>query len=127
MGHFASERSVMAASREIHLVKRPIGVAKPDDFAVVEVATPDAGEGEIQIQNLIMSVDPYMRPRLNADQGLNSALLGGGIGRVTASRNPRFAEGDLVPGRAAIGRPPCREIALYLNRARRATRLFQAV
>jgi NADPH-dependent curcumin reductase CurA len=86
----------MAASREIHLVKRPVGLPKPDDFAVVDVASPDAGEGEIQVENLIMSVDPYMRPRLNADQGLNEAMIGRGIGRVTQSRNPKFRQGDLV-------------------------------
>ncbi len=86
----------MTASREIHLVKRPVGLPKPDDFAVVEVATPDAGEGEIQVENLLMSVDPYMRPRLNADQPLHEAMIGGGLGRVTQSRNPKFKEGDLV-------------------------------
>jgi NADPH-dependent curcumin reductase CurA len=43
-----------------------------------------------------MSVDPYMRPRLNADQPLNAPLLGGGIGRVVESRHPNFTEGQLV-------------------------------
>ena len=86
----------MPASREIHLLRRPDGVPRPTDFAVVEAAVSDPGEGEFLVQNLLLSVDPYMRPRLNADQALNCALLGGGIGRVTASRSPRFAEGDLV-------------------------------
>src|ERR1700760_4101736 len=86
----------MTKSREIHLARRPKGVPVPDDFALVEVDTPDAGEGEIQVQALLMSVDPYMRPRLNADQALGEAMLGGGIGRVTQSRNPKFKEGDIV-------------------------------
>jgi hypothetical protein len=86
----------MIASREIHLVRRPVGIPKPEDFAVVEVETKDAGEGEVQVENLIMSVDPYMRPRLNADQGLNEAMIGGGIGRVAQSRHGKFREGDLV-------------------------------
>ncbi len=68
----------------------------PADFAVVTVQTPDAGDGEVQVQNLIMSVDPYMRPRLTADQPLGVAMIGGGLGRVVQSRNPRFKEGDLV-------------------------------
>jgi len=86
----------MTASRQIHLVRRPHGVPVAEGFAVVEVQTPDAGEGEVQVQALLMSVDPYMRPRLNGDQPLGAAMLGGGIGRVTQSRNPRFKEGDVV-------------------------------
>lgn len=86
----------MSASRQIHLVRRPNGVPLPSDFAVVEVDTPDAGEGQVQVQNVLMSVDPYMRPRLTADQPLDVPMIGGGIGRVIQSRNPRFKEGDLV-------------------------------
>ena len=86
----------MTASRQIHLVRRPNGVPVQSDFAVVEVNTPDAGEGEVQVQNVLMSVDPYMRPRLTADQPLDVPMIGGGIGRVVQSRNPRFKEGDLV-------------------------------
>jgi NADPH-dependent curcumin reductase CurA len=86
----------MTASRQIHLVRRPNGVPVPEDFAVVTVDTPDAGDGEVQVQNLLMSVDPYMRPRLTADQPLGVAMIGGGIGRVVQSRNAKFAEGDLV-------------------------------
>ena len=86
----------MTASRQIHLVRRPNGVPVAADFAVVGVDTPDAGEGEVQVQNLLMSVDPYMRPRLTADQPLDVAMIGGGIGRIVQSRNPRFKEGDLV-------------------------------
>jgi NADPH-dependent curcumin reductase CurA len=86
----------MTASRQIHLVRRPSGVPVVEDFAVVEVDTPDAAEGEVQVQNVLMSVDPYMRPRLTADQPLDAPMLGGGIGRIVQSRNPRFKEGDLV-------------------------------
>ena len=86
----------MTASREIHLVRRPQGMPRPEDFAVVERPVAEPGEGEILVQNLLMSVDPYMRPRFNADQALGEALIGGGIGRVIASRNPKFAEGDIV-------------------------------
>src|SRR5579864_8869197 len=82
--------------RQIHLAARPKGLPVASDFAIVEVTTPDAGEGEIQVQNLILSVDPYMRPRLAADQALNAVMLGGGLGRVVQSRNPKFKEGDFV-------------------------------
>lgn len=86
----------MTASREIHLARRPQGTPVAEDFALVAVDTPDAGDGEIQVRNLLLSVDPYMRPRLNADQALGQAMLGGGIGQVAQSRSPKFAEGDLV-------------------------------
>ena len=86
----------MIIAREIHLVRRPDGVPTLGDFAVVETNVPLTGENEIRVQTLIMSVDPYMRPRLNTDQALNTPLLGGGIGRVVESRNPKFKEGQLV-------------------------------
>ena len=88
----------MTSPRQIHLVRRPKGVPVPEDFAVVEAPAPlqDVGDGEVQVEALIMSVDPYMRPRLDADQPLGAPLLGGGIGRITQSRNARFKEGDLV-------------------------------
>lgn len=86
----------MTKTREIHLVRRPSGMPVLADFSVADANAPETGEGEIKVQTLIMSVDPYMRPRLNADQPLNAPLLGGGIGRVIESRNPKFAEGQLV-------------------------------
>jgi NADPH-dependent curcumin reductase CurA len=86
----------MSATRHIHLVRRPNGVPVTEDFALVEAECGEAGEGEIQVEAVLMSVDPYMRPRLNADQALDEPLLGGGIGRVAQSRNAKFREGDLV-------------------------------
>lgn len=86
----------MTESRQVHLVRRPQGKPVTEDFAVVPVETPDAGAGEIQLQTLLMSVDPYMRPRLDADQPLDAPLLGGGIARVVQSRSDAFKEGDLV-------------------------------
>lgn len=86
----------MTKTRQIHLVRRPSGMPVLTDFAVVEADVPPTGEGEVRVQTLIMSVDPYMRPRLNADQMLDAPLLGGGIGRVVESRHPNFKEGQLV-------------------------------
>jgi NADPH-dependent curcumin reductase CurA len=83
-------------TRQIHLVRRPQGMPRPEDFAVVEVDLADPGEGEALIQNVWMSVDPYMRPRFAADQGLNEALIGGGVGRVIASHNAKLPVGAVV-------------------------------
>ena len=92
----------MPNSREIHLVARPNGMPKPEDFAMVETQVADAGDGEVLVQNLYMSVDPAMRPRLTAGQDLNVAMMGGALGRVVQSKNPDFAVGDIVTNRSGF-------------------------
>ena len=89
----------MPTSREIHLVSRPAGMPTPDNFAMVETQVGDASDGEVLVQNLYMSVDPAMRPRLTAGQELGEAMMGGALGRVVQSKNPDFAVGDLVTSR----------------------------
>jgi len=86
-------------SREIHLTQRPTGMPTEAEFALVETTIADPAEGEVLVQNLYMSVDPAMRPRLTAGQALNEAMMGGALGRVVKSRNPGFAEGELVSNR----------------------------
>ncbi len=86
----------MPMTDEIHLVRRPDGMPTPDDFALVQTPLTDPTEGQVLVEALWMSVDPYMRPRLDADQPLNAPLLGGGIGRVLKSLNPKFPDGALV-------------------------------
>ncbi|GGC72681.1 NADP-dependent oxidoreductase [Chelatococcus reniformis] len=91
----------MSESREIHLVRRPSGIPVEEDFAVVTGPSPEPAEGEVQLQAVFVSVDPYMRPRLDADQPLNAPMLGGGIARVIKSRHASLREGQLV--RHALG------------------------
>ena len=67
----------MPKSREIHLVARPNGMPAQGDFALIETQVPDAADGEVLVENLYMSVDPAMRPRLTAGQDLNVAMMGG--------------------------------------------------
>ncbi len=89
----------MPKSREIHLVARPEGLPGEEDFGVVEVVVPDAGDGEVLVENHYMSVDPAMRPRLTDGYELNEPMLGSAIGRVVQSRTDRFAVGDFVLSR----------------------------
>ncbi len=89
----------MPKSREIHLVSRPSGMPAADNFTLVETNVPDAADGEVLVQNLYMSVDPAMRPRLTAGQDLNVAMMGGALGRVVQSKNDSFKVGDLVSNR----------------------------
>jgi NADPH-dependent curcumin reductase CurA len=92
----------MTTSREIRLKSRPVGVPKVSDFdlATVELAAP--GDGEVQVKNLWMSVDPYMRGRMYDRPSyvppfqIGQALQGGAIGEVVASNDPNFKPGDVV-------------------------------
>jgi NADPH-dependent curcumin reductase CurA len=89
-------------SREIRLVARPQGFPDEALFEVAETSIPDPADGQVLIRNSYFSVDPYMRPRMNdvrsyvAPFTLGEAMTGGAVGRVMASRNERYAEGDWV-------------------------------
>ena len=90
------------AAKEIHLLHYPDGVPTTEDFAVRDSALPNPLDGEVLIENIWMSVDPYMRGRMTKRKSyippfeLNAPLEGHAIGRVMQSRDPRFAEGSLV-------------------------------
>ena len=83
-------------SREVHLVERPQGLPLPAQFRIVETDVADPAAGQLLVQNIYMSVDPAMRPRLSGPAVLNEAMMGGTIGRVLESRNAAFQEGDHV-------------------------------
>jgi NADPH-dependent curcumin reductase CurA len=89
-------------SREIRLVARPRGLPDEDLFEIAETPIHDPGDGQLLVRNAYFSVDPYMRPRMNdvrsyvAPFTLGEAMTGGAVGRVAASRNAAFREGDWV-------------------------------
>jgi len=83
-------------SREVHLIERPQGLPVPAQFRLVETDIADPADGQLLVQNIYMSVDPAMRPRLAGPTALNEAMMGGTIGRVLKSRNAAFKEGDHV-------------------------------
>jgi len=93
---------VATASREIRLAARPRGAPVESDFELAEIEVPDPGDGEIVIRNAYLSVDPYMRGRMNDVKSyvppfaLGEPMTGGAVGQVIASRNERFAEGSWV-------------------------------
>jgi NADPH-dependent curcumin reductase CurA len=87
-------------SHQVHLVRRPTGLPKVDDFTVVAVPIADPGPGELLIRNQYMSIDPAMRPRLsNGTTEIGRPIVGAALGTVVASRHPQFREGDLVEHR----------------------------
>jgi NADPH-dependent curcumin reductase CurA len=92
----------MPKSREWHLAARPQGWPVAGDFALVETETGEPGPGQILVRNLYVSVDPYMRGRMNDTKsysppyGLNEPMTGAAVGRVVASAADGFAVGDHV-------------------------------
>jgi NADPH-dependent curcumin reductase CurA len=89
-------------TREIHLAARPDGEPKPSDFRVVETELGDPGSGELLVRSTWMSVDPYMRGRMNDARSyvepfaLDRPLEGGAVGEVLVSGDERFSPGDVV-------------------------------
>ncbi|WP_432484762.1 NADP-dependent oxidoreductase [Kineococcus esterisolvens] len=89
-------------AREIRLARRPQGEPVPDDFELADVELPAVGEGQLLLRTLVMSVDPYMRPRMDdvpsyvPPYRLGQALDGAAVAVVEDSRADGFSAGDLV-------------------------------
>ncbi|SIN09395.1 NADP-dependent oxidoreductase [Micromonospora cremea] len=92
----------MTSNREIHLASRPQGWPTEENFRLVETDVPTPGPGQIVVCNQYLSVDPYMRGRMNdvksyvAPFALDAPLDGGAIGEVVASEAADVAVGDTV-------------------------------
>ncbi|MFZ5846456.1 MAG: NADP-dependent oxidoreductase [Actinomycetota bacterium] len=92
----------MARTRQIRLVSRPTGWPTHENFELVEVDVPALKPGQVLVRNTVMSVDPYMRGRMNDTRSyvppfaLGEPLDGGAVGEVVASEAPGLAVGDHV-------------------------------
>jgi hypothetical protein len=89
-------------SREIHLVSRPKGIPIPSNFTLEQVKLKPLQDQQVLVRNLFMSVDPYMRGRMNEGKSyvapfeLGKPLDGGAVGEVSESRVVEFKPGDTV-------------------------------
>lgn len=89
-------------ARAWHLMQRPQGMPIPKDFALKDFQLPDLGEGMARVRNRWLSVDPYMRGRMNDVKSyvppfeLDAPMSGGAVGEVVESRDPSLAVGDMV-------------------------------
>ncbi len=89
-------------SREIRLASRPTGFPTPENFQLAEVELPALADGQALVRNLYMSVDPYMRGRMNDAKSyvppfqIGKALDGGAVGEVIASKAPGLTVGTVV-------------------------------
>lgn len=94
-------------TRAFVLAARPQGEPREGDFELREVPDPEPGEGQVLVRNVLVSVDPYMRGRMTGVRTyippyeIGDVIDGAAVGRVVASRDSRFAEGDWV--RTALG------------------------
>ena len=91
-------------NRQITVAARPVGMPQPSDFRLEESPMPSPGGGEVLVQALYLSVDPYMRGRLTGvttyarGLELGEVMVGGVVGRVLESNDPRCSAGDIVEG-----------------------------
>lgn len=93
-----------AVNKQIRLASRPSGWVEAKNFEVVDAAIAEPGDGEVLVRNIFMSVDPYMRGRMNDVKSyippfqLGEVLQAGVVGQVVESRFDGIAEGDYVMG-----------------------------
>ncbi len=89
-------------NRQITLAVRPVGYPKESDFKLVETPIPTPEEGQVLVKTLYLSVDPYMRGRMNQSRSYapnvehNEVMVGGVIAQVVESKHSEFEIGDIV-------------------------------
>ena len=94
----------MPTNQQIILANRPVGEASASNFALVSSDTPALQAGQVLVRHHYLSLDPYMRGRMNdaksyaQPQPLGQPMLGGTVGEVVESLDPKFAVGDKVIG-----------------------------
>ena len=91
-------------NRQIVLAKRPSGKPESTNFRLEESAIPVPEEGQVLCKTFYLSLDPYMRGRMNAGKSyappveIDEVMGGGTVGQVIESKNSKFSTGDLVFG-----------------------------
>ncbi|MNU63539.1 putative NADP-dependent oxidoreductase YfmJ [compost metagenome] len=94
----------MPTNKQIHLDNRPEGEATASNFKLVTVETPALADNQVLVRHHYMSLDPYMRGRMNdaksyaQPQPVGQVFQGGTVGEVVESKHPKFAVGDKVVG-----------------------------
>ena len=94
----------MPTNRQILLDNRPVGEATAANFKLVSNDTPALADGQVLVRHHYLSLDPYMRGRMNdsksyaASQPVGEVFQGGTVGEVVESRHPKYAAGDKVVG-----------------------------
>ena len=96
----------MTTNKQVLLASHPTGWVKESDFRIVETPVPTPKDGQVLVRNRFLSLDPYMRGRMNegrsyaAKAEIGQVMTGEGVGEVIESKNPRFSAGDTVTAHA---------------------------
>jgi NADPH-dependent curcumin reductase CurA len=94
----------MTTYQRIVLASRPYGDVTLDNFRLENVPVPEIADGQVLVRVHFLSLDPYMRGRMDdnesyaSPQPLDEVMIGGTVGEVVASRDPRYTRGDKVLG-----------------------------
>jgi len=94
----------MSRNRQIVLASRPKGRVTEENFRLIESPTPEPGEGQVLVKNHWLSLDPYMRGRMDEAKSyaksveLGEVMVGSTVGEVLESRRPEFKKADWVVG-----------------------------
>jgi len=92
--------SPTVTARVVHQVARPAGMPTAEQFTFIQTEVPHPADGQALLENLYLSVDPYMREAMDeGGRDLHTPLDGRAIGRVLESRDPSLKPGDLVTHR----------------------------
>jgi NADPH-dependent curcumin reductase CurA len=95
-------------NRQVRLAKRPEGMATRDNWQFTTESVGEPADGGVLVKALSLSLDPAMRGWMNEGKSyippveIGAVMRAGGVGRVTASRNPAFAAGDIVYGTLGV-------------------------
>ncbi len=89
-------------NQQILLASRPSGLPTPENFRTVHTPVPEAADGQLLLEILYLSLDPYMRGRMDDAKSyakpvdIGAVMEGGTVARVVASKHPDYAPGDIV-------------------------------
>lgn len=101
---YVTGKNAMPKNKQVLLASRPTGWVQESNFSIVESDIPKPGPGELLVRNLWLSLDPYMRGRMNAVKSyaryveIGEVMVGGTVGQVVESNHPKFRTGDHVVG-----------------------------
>src|SRR5688500_15068589 len=89
-------------NHQVRLAQRPVGIPTRDNWSFTTEPVAEPAAGGVLVKTLALSLDPAMRGWMNEGKsyippvGIGEVMRAGGIGKVIASQNPKFAVGDLV-------------------------------
>jgi NADPH-dependent curcumin reductase CurA len=102
--HRHGSRNMTMKNRQILLNSRPSGLPTAENFRFVDADVPEINDGQVLLRTLYISVDPYMRGRMNAGKSyvppfeVGKPISGGVVGQVVESKSETFKKGDFVTG-----------------------------